>query len=245
LSELIRLFAPPGRDTHDAPLQAADLRAADGSVRALVLGLARPADWQALAAVWQGVQTDLEWPAPAIAVAGDAGLQLWFSLATPCPSARAAALLDALRARYLATVRPERLRLWPAADTDSSAPVTPVPAPLPEGGRWSAFVAPDLAPMFADEPWLDLPPNPEGQADLLARLRSIAPAAVDRAWLTLRAAPALPHGADQGPPPAGNAHATGSDPRRFLLGVMNDETVDLALRIEAAKALLAARADGR
>ena len=28
------------------------------------------------------------------------------------------------------------------------------------------------------------------------------------------------------------------DPRRFLLRVMNDETVDMALRIEAAKALL-------
>jgi len=31
---------------------------------------------------------------------------------------------------------------------------------------------------------------------------------------------------------------TGSDPRRFLLSVMNDSTAELQLRIEAAKALL-------
>ena len=32
------------------------------------------------------------------------------------------------------------------------------------------FVAPDLAALFADEPWLDLPPSSDAQADLLARL---------------------------------------------------------------------------
>ena len=41
-----------------------------GPVRTMVLELARPANWAPLSAVWQGVQTDLDLPAPAIAVNG-------------------------------------------------------------------------------------------------------------------------------------------------------------------------------
>lgn len=33
--------------------------------------------------------------------------------------------------------------------------------------------------MFADAPWLDVPPNPDGQAQLLASLKRIAPAAFE------------------------------------------------------------------
>jgi len=86
-------------------------------------------------------------------------------------------------------------------------------------------VAPDLAPVFAEEPWLDTPPGEEGQADLLARLQSIKSAALP--------GPAAAAAAGATPAPA-----TNSDPKRFLLEVMNDASVPLALRIEAAKALL-------
>ncbi len=120
-----------------------------------------------------------------------------------------------------------------------------MPAEVKEG-QWSAFVAPDLAPVFVEATWLDIPPGVEGQADLLKTLKSITP----QEWAVAmgRLAPTLP-----ARPGTGNrvvdagrlrtsvfyALATGfSDPRAFLLQVMNDATVPMALRIEAAKALL-------
>jgi len=214
-SELQRLYGLP------AP-------SAGGDLRALVLELARPADWDALARVWRGVQTDLALPAPAIAVSGSDGLQLWFSLQTAVAAARGAEFLAGLCARYLADIAPARLRLAPPA-----AEPPPVPAEQPGTGNWSAFVAPDLAPVFVDPPWLDIQPGADGQADLLARLQSIKPAAFDAALHRLRPAErdaAVPRDA----PPA----SADVDPRRFLQRVLNDESVALALRIEAAKALL-------
>lgn len=237
-SELLRLYGLPDAPRAGRGPAMVDLVAPDGAVRALVVALSAPAEWQPLAALWQGVQADLEWPAPAIAVAGDAGMQLWFSLAQPCPAAQAAALLQTLRHRWLRDLRPDRISLWPVL-AHGEQPVQvhhaePVPAALPADGHWSAFVAPDLAPMFVDEPWLDLPPNPEGQADLLARLRSITPRELQRLPLAVEPAPSSGCA-------AGAARAAGrpdNAPYRFLLKVMNDESVDLALRIEAAKALL-------
>jgi hypothetical protein len=49
-----------------------------GAVRAMVLEVAGPADWDATSRVWRGVQADLELPAPAVAVTGKDGYQLWF-----------------------------------------------------------------------------------------------------------------------------------------------------------------------
>ena len=77
-----------------------------GRVRAMVLELTGPADWDVLSAVWRGVQADLELPAPAIAVSGTDGLQLWFSLEAPVPAAQAQAFLAALCAHYLPGVAP-------------------------------------------------------------------------------------------------------------------------------------------
>ena len=59
-----RLYAPAG------PAGADDFALIDdqGRVRALVIELRRPADWSAASRLWQGVQADLKWPAPAIAV---------------------------------------------------------------------------------------------------------------------------------------------------------------------------------
>jgi hypothetical protein len=197
---------------------------AGAGVRAMVLELARPADWEALAAVWRGVQADLELPAPAIAVNGRDGYQLWFSLAEPVAAPQAQAFLAALRERYLGTIAAARVGITlPAGDV-----LPPLQQP---SGHWSAFVAPDLAPVFADEPWLDTPPNAEGQADLLARLQRIKRADFEA---TLgRLGPATAPAA-----PAPRTTAATQDPRSFLLAVMNDESVALGLRIEAAKALL-------
>jgi hypothetical protein len=198
----------------------------DGRVRALVLALARPADWTALGRVWQGVQTDLGWPAPGIAVSGTDACQLWFSLAEPVPPAEAHALLEHLRTRYLADIPPHRVELLPSLDGVRSAPVIPT---LQAGGEvWSAYIAPDLAPVFAETPWLDIRPGSEGQAELLSRLASISAAEYQAA---------RPVAATVSPA-AGLAAGGFTDPRAFLLQVMNDAQVEMALRIEAAKALL-------
>jgi hypothetical protein len=214
-AELRRLYLP----LHD------DAQA----TRTLVLELGRPASWEELAKVWQGVQADLEWPAPAIAVSGVDSYQLWFSLARPMPVEAGMELLDLLRRRYLPEVAMHRIELKHAVD--ALPPLERAP------GRWSAFVTSDLAALFADEPSLDLPPSPDAQADLLSRLQSVKADAVQRAVAALQPAPA----ATPAPAPAGTpARDTGGggDPRSFLLQVMNDGSVDLQLRIEAAKALL-------
>ena len=253
-----------------------------GRVRALVLELGRPADWDALLAVWQGVQADLALPAPAIAVSGTDAYQLWFSVAQAVPVAQAVAFLEGLRQRHLAGVAPHRIGMLPAPVPvpapvpAASAPPAPrslppalrVPAQQPNG-HWSAFVTADLARIFADEPWLDLPPNELAQADLLSRMVSIPMDDFERACAQLRPslpapapAPAAhtptpdqhPHAAETtqaSPAPHGSSatdftHSTApttaggpwADPRDFLLHVMNDASVDLRLRMEAARALL-------
>lgn len=223
-SELHRLYLSPNDNSQ---------------VRAMVLELARPADWPALSAMWKGVQTDLALPAPAIAVSGIDGYQLWFSLTTPVTVAQAQAFLAALRERYLGDVAAQRVRLMP------SIPAETVPALQEKTGNWSAFVAPDLASLFADEPWLDRQPAGEGQADLLCRLKSIEPTALELALTLLRPAGVA---VNLGPiaSPTASPATTGSvaaggdelDPKRFLRKVMNDAGIEMHLRIDAAKALL-------
>ncbi len=238
-----RLFLPAAAAGQD-PAQLVDPQ---GEVRALVLELARPADWVLLSQVWRGVQADLQLPAPAIAVSGVDGYQLWLSLVAPVGLAQAHGFLMALCARYLPEVAPARIRLWPVADASASAGVQhaqPVPTLQGPSDVWSAFVAPDLAPVFVDTPWLDFPPSQDGQADLLARIDSITPEGWTHALACLQpVTPVQPlrqvqgHGPSPAHAPAGYV-TPHSDPRLFLLAVMNDEAVDLALRIEAAKALL-------
>ncbi len=240
-----RLFLAAGADG----LDAAHWCDAQGQVRALVLELARPADWSLMARVWRGVQADLQWPAPAIAVSGVDGYQLWFALRSPVSVDQAQACLKALCARYLPEVAPQRLRQWPELDATAPGGVRHagvVPALHQPEGVWSAFVAPDLAPVFVDTPWLDIPPGADGQADLLAQINPIAPDDWARALAGLLPAPAPAQMATPPGPPTTAVHLGGThtDPERFLLDVMNNEAVDLALRIEAAKALLSARSQG-
>lgn len=250
-AELQRLYASvPDRANETS---GAELAGPDGRVRAMVLELARPASWNEVSAVWQGVQAELALPAPGIAVAGVDSYQLWFSLEQPVAPERAAGFLAGLRDRYLREVPPEALRLRPSPATaapDSSWPRVTLPPAQVAPERWAAFVAPDLAALFADEPWIDQPPGLDAQAELLSRLQSITPEAFERSCARL-AAPARPEGA-QVPAlaasasvlrPEGNPQLVASapaapDPRRFLLAVMQDPAVALELRVEAAKALL-------
>jgi hypothetical protein len=210
-TELQRLFLPrgPGGDR----------------VRGPVLELLRPLGWETIGRVWEGVQVDLGLPAPAIAVSGTDACQLWFSLAEGTAVSETQAFLEGLRTRYLADIAPERLRLAPGG-------VSPLPPAAVAPERWSAFVAPDLAPLFVDEPWLDQPPGADAQAELLSRVQPATPEAFARALAKLAPAAAA---SGTGRPTTGDA-----DPRRFLLSVMQDPSVDLRLRIEAAKALLQA-----
>lgn len=248
-SELRRLYGPGSSASPAAePASPGD---ENGQVRTMALSLGQPADWDVVSGVWQAVQSDLSWPAPGIAVSGVDSYQLWFSLDEAVPVAEAQAVVEALRARYLGAVAPSRMTLRPGR-----APEWTQGSPPPSGGlsstlpprqvgadQWSAFVAPDLAPIFAGTPWLDIPPSLDGQAELLSRLHSIKPGAWQAARALLTPAPAEAPASPTASAPSPVAEPAGSpgphqDPKRFLLQVMNDPTVPLALRIEAAKALL-------
>ena len=239
-SELHRLYLPRPPADGEVDARPSTLIDSSGRVRAMVMTLTRPPSWEILSKVWKGVQAELDMPAPAIAVSGVDGLQLWFSLAEPIAAAQAHAFLEALRARFLPDIDARRVGLMPAAHGSALHPqqqAALVPALQEQSGNWSAFVAADLAPVFADTPWLDIPPSEEGQASLLRGLSTTTPAVFEAALKQLGLsvdaqlvqsvllAQAATSAADE-------------DPKRFLLRVMNDDSVPLALRIEAAKALL-------
>lgn len=228
-AELSRLYLCPPAGDRDA-VDDSRLIDANGLTRALVLGLAQPADWDAMSRVWQGVQADLELPAPAIAVCGADGYQLWFSLVQPVTVAQAHDFLERLRLRYLSTVAPRRITLSPGPAGHTRL----VPALQADTGQWSAFVSSDLAAVFADDPSLDLPPGEDNQADLLSRLKSMKPAELEAALERLQPEETLPPASA----PSTKIRHAPQDPRSFLQAVMNDASVPLALRIEAAKALL-------
>jgi len=247
-AELQRLYLSHDSEQQDPGAEEPGLIGPDGRVRAMALELARPASWDGLAKVWRGVQADLGLPAPAIAVSGIDGYQLWFSLSKPVPVAQAIAFLESLRSRYLGDIAQERIGMKPSAEASALGHAQHVRVPPVEGapGRWSAFVAPDLAALFADEPWLDLPPGPDAQADLLSRLESTKPDDLKRALERLmpvstprvtQTPAALVDAADQ-IDTRSTAATDSPDPRRFLLEIMNDRAIELRLRIEAAKALL-------
>ena len=240
-SELRRLYLQPSRAHPESDAQASAPVRASGNVRAMVMALARPPRWEVLSTVWHGVQKELGLPAPAIAVSGTDGLQLWFSLEEPVETARAQAFVERLRSRFLPDVDAGRIDLM-------LAPAQLVPAYQEQTGNWSAFVAADLAPVFGETPWLDIAPSEDGQAALLSGLGTIAPSVFDAAMAQLgpgadafdSSAPSatMAEGSST-PTPTRPADADAdADPKRFLRKVMNDESVALALRIEAAKALL-------
>jgi len=63
---LRRLYHPDDSNNHNPSAGEPCLIAPDGRVRAMVLELARPADWSVLSAVWQGVQADLAVSTPTL-----------------------------------------------------------------------------------------------------------------------------------------------------------------------------------
>lgn len=245
--EFARLYLSTWSGAPGALDDAADAAAlqptedADGRVRALVIEVARPAQWPPLAGLWRGVQADLGWPAPAIAVNGVDGLQLWFSLAEAMPLSQAQACVAGLRRRYLAELRDPQMAAWPPVAPLARPRWLSVPVLREASQAWSAFVAPDLAAIFEDTPWLDLPPGAEGQASLLARCASVTPAqwhAAAAGWSLV--ASDTPTSATTVEAVAPAASSAAAQARAFLLRVMEDETLPWAQRIEAAKALLAA-----
>lgn len=238
-----RLYGLP-----DQPAAAADSRqltlvSEAGLARALVLGIARGSDWEAVAGLYLGLVESLELPAPAIAVCAAGGYQVWISLAEAVPLVQARAFLEGLRRRYLAAIPAARLQLRPGMEAETHCVAT-LPNLDEESGRWSAFIDPAMGSMFCDELGLDLAPNNDRQADMLAALRSVAP----REWQ--RALAALTDGGGEAavpladtPPATTGATALSvgggfTDPQAFLLAVMNDPAASGHDRIEAAKALL-------
>lgn len=220
----------------DATADAPSLMTMDGRVRAMVMELARPADWSVVSTVWQRVQSDLDLPPPAIAVNGNDGYQLWFSLVEPVTAAEASFFLESLRQRFLSNVVPERISMLPTESRHAQR----VPALQQFTGLWSAFVAPDLAAIFADSPGLDMSPSVDAQANVLAPLKSIKAAVFEAIFDQVisdveRVAATNPFTTAVVPP--ANKHSD-SDAKRFLTEVMNDPSVEMHLRIEAAKALL-------
>ena len=224
----------------EATVQLA-LAAGEGRVRGMVLRFTRRADWPRVAELYQALQQDLELPAPAIAASADDGYQLWLSLAEPTPAPVARAFLAALVARYLVDLPPTAISSVPGGDSDGCL-VGLVPALHVANDKWSAFIDPGMGSMFAEEAGLDMAPNLDRQADMLAALRSIAPAALQRAQELLATA-AAESATEQSSgsaemATAGLVSGTFSNPQSFLLAVMNDPAVSLNQRIAAATALL-------
>ena len=247
--ELDRLYLPRPQDRVEADMPSAALIDAEGRVRAMVMELTRPATWEVFSRVWQGVQVELGLPAPAIAVSGIDGLQLWFSLAEPIAVAQAHVFLEGLRRRYLPDIESSRVRLMPAASASTlqqDRHAALVPALQTGSGNWSAFLAPDLVPIFAESPWLDIAPNEEGQATLLRSIGVTTLPAFESACARLEPSRqpqilTIASVASAGKPIANErptAGAAGAHPEQFLLLVMHDDTVAMALRIKAARALL-------
>lgn len=213
------------------------------STRCLVLGLGQPAQWDPLLRAWEGVQSALSLPPPAIAVDGVDGYQLWFSLAEAVPVHVARRFLQLVAARHLADVGPACVRCVPSIDgsgAQSESCLQPVPAQQSVSGHWSAFVSPDLARIFEAEPWLERQPSPDAQADLLSRTEPASAQAFESALALLagdgESTSKTPRAATVGSV-AGPAQFM-VDPHAFLLSVMNDPSVDMRIRVDAAKALL-------
>ena len=238
---------------------ALSLVSPDGRVRAMAVDFDRAADWGQAASLYLALQDELDLPAPAVSVSGQKGYRLWLSLAEPISGALARDFLRALGGKYLADMPVADFRLHP--DTNKKAFVEPaaimlVPALHLVSGKWSAFIDPGLVGMFSDEPWLEMAPNMERQADMLAGLKSIESGAFQRALSMLQGqtkADASPAFVVQSPAVCGESaslvvaeHAgsglkvgnTFSEPVSFLLAVMNDSSLSTEQRIEAAKALL-------
>lgn len=222
----------------------------NGMVRAMVISVERGSYWEQLASLYQGVQEDFDLPAPAISVSVEDGYQIWFSLVEPVSLQHAQEFLNALRLKYLADIPISRLKFRPGIDGGAqvhSLSVLPLMQTAKEPTeRWSAFIDPSMGSMFIDEQWLEMAPNLAKQAAMLAEVESIRAEDFRRVLSIMQATPIV---AD---PPLENSTGSGADqllsspgvgshftdPKSFLMAVMNDPQTSVRDRIEAAKALL-------
>lgn len=229
-----------------------------GMLRTMVISVEKGSYWDQLAVLYQGVQEDFDLPAPAISVSVEDGYQIWFSLAEPVSYQQARVFLDALRLKYLADIPLSRLKFRPAAEVSGNAgslSILPLMQTLTKPTeRWSAFIDPSMGSMFVDETWLEMAPNLDKQAAMLAGVESIKPEDFQRVLTLLQAEAALfasmddntRSGNDAGPQNLTanclrSSLGLGSDfedPKSFLMAVMNDGNTSVRDRIEAAKALL-------
>ena len=233
---------------------ALDLVSKEGRVRTLTVDFERSADWERVAELYQGMHEHLDLPAPAIAVSGKAGFTLWLSLAEPVPVTQAQTFLSALQRKYLADIPSTHLNFLPVTDKSTGVEKFQrllVPACHETTGKWSAFIDAGLGSLFIEAPGLEMAPNTDRQADILSRLESIKPENFKRALDILlseastEARPADPvinaqvaaAGSDRVPPKL-SLDTTFSDPKSFLLAVMNDSSATAGQRLRAAKALL-------
>lgn len=210
-----------------------------GTTRAMCLRFTKAGHWEALANLYQALQSELDLPTPAISVSDKRGYGLWFSLAEAVPLAQAGDFLAALQRRYLADVPAAQLAFDLEAATAPAVPMLD-----PETSRWSAYIDPTLGAMFVAEPWLEMAPNPEKQADLLAALESIPAEDFERALTQLQTT-SPETGAGLATPPSQTGQGATlqlgkqfADPQSFLLAVMNADTASAEIRVQAAIALL-------
>lgn len=217
-------------------------------VRCLLISFERSADWPSLARLYEAVQSELEWPAPAVSVASRNGFRVWFSLKESVPVAQAEGFLQALCRKYLADVPEKYLKLFPGQLATGGETIEIPPCFNDSVEKWSAFIDPSLGSMFADEAGLDMPPNPDKQAAQLAGCASIDTDDFQRAVAALLPGEKLDTAitgerietgrGSPGPDELLLMATSFTDPYSFLLAVMNDATVSAGHRIEAAKALL-------
>ncbi len=227
----------------------------DDTVRTIVIGITDPKNWVRVAAVYQGIQEDLELPAPAVSVSPVEGFQLWFSLTKAVPANQAANFTNALRRKYLSDLPSPQIRQWPEA-LDSRCRLPLVPSYHETAQKWSAFIDPTMGGMFIDDAGLEISPGMDRQADMLSGIKSIKAEDFVRAMGLLESdaeSKTTPeksltdrevnHSDGIGSDNAGirsplNVGSNFSNPKSFLLAVMNDPKVSGKLRIRAAKALL-------
>lgn len=253
-SELQRLYCLPGQTwpiLKSATVNPAiGLVSSAGLVRCLVLSVERACTWAPVAALCQAVQETLDLPVPAISVSVEDGFQVWFSLAEPVSLQMAQDFMAGLCRRYLAEVKAAKIKLRPGSE-DALRSVPLVPLRQENAERWSAYIDPAMGGMFVEETWLEMAPSLDKQAAMLAGLESMGVEDFQRALSILQSIPepssqSIEHlnNQDSASPDQNRDDATltiGSgftDPKTFLLAVMNSSSATAEQRIAAAIALL-------
>lgn len=219
--------------------------------RVLILELRKPSEWQSLAVIWNAFSLEWGMPAPGIAVNGSNGVQLWFSLSQPASLETCECFLAALCKQFLTGLPAGRVAWFPRSQS-LSGPMNglsmEVPVNVSGTDQWSAFVTRDLAAVFGDEPWVDVPPVRDQQAEMLSRLSSMSTAQMEAVLGILGArspsaqanldsgtvAPLSPRSVNK----ASTSRSSWQGPAEFLWGTMNNSALPMGERIEAAKALL-------